>query len=253
MKNFVLVSLIIASLSIDAQANVPVIDGYQVDPQQTVGSPATLSQRITRLEQQVEYINQTNLTGEIAEIQQAMQTLRGQLEVQAHRLHQVQLTQNNIDKRFAQLIAHNTSDAATHQQSTMPIAVNQVSGDAEQKIYDEAFQLINQRHYDSAITGMKDYLHQYPDGHFAANATYWLGELYLLRGDYNHAIDAFQKVIKQYPKSNKVADAMLKLGFAFYDKGELKNAKHNFYQVTKLYPGTVSARLAKARLQNDFK
>ena len=36
------------------------------------------------------------------------------------------------------------------------------------------------RQFEKAITSFNQFLQQYPDGQYAANAHYWLGELYLV-------------------------------------------------------------------------
>ena len=96
---------------------------------------------------------------------------------------------------------------------------------------------------------MESYLNTYPQGHFAMNAEYWLGELYLLNSDETTAKKHFSHVVANYPHQAKVADAMLKLGMIATDASDWNEAKRQFNAVIKQYPNSSSARLAQQNLQ----
>lgn len=118
----------------------------------------------------------------------------------------------------------------------------------EQDMYQQAYQQIQNSNYTGAIAAMQNYLKTYPQGEYAANANYWLGELYLVEGSRTKAEQAFQTVITQYPQNAKVADAMLKLGFVYADAGQYEKARTTLAKIPKLYPETSVARLATSRL-----
>ncbi len=92
-------------------------------------------------------------------------------------------------------------------------------------------------------------LQKYPSGQFAANAHYWLGELYSLLGKDDSSAAEFAVVVNQYPDSPKVSDAQLKLGMIYAGQFKWQEAKAAFKKVINRYPGTSSARLATEQLK----
>ena len=89
----------------------------------------------------------------------------------------------------------------------------------------------------------------YPEGQYAANAQYWLGEAYYVNGDKEKALASFQRVVEVYGESSKASDALLKIGYIQDDIGRLPEARQTLETVIQKYPGTSAARLAESRLQ----
>lgn len=119
----------------------------------------------------------------------------------------------------------------------------------EQQIYQTAYDLIKTKKYNEAISALQKMLQKYPSGQFAANAHYWLGELYGLLGKNNQAAVEFSAVVENYPDSPKVSDAQLKLGLIYAAQFNWSDAKSAFKKVINHYPGTASARLASEQLK----
>ncbi len=119
----------------------------------------------------------------------------------------------------------------------------------EQQIYQNAYSLIKAKKYNEAATTLQKMLQKYPSGQFAANAHYWLGELYGLMGKNEQAITEFGNVVKNYPDSPKLADAQLKLGLIYAAQFKWTDAKSSFKKVINHYPGTSSAHLAAEQLK----
>lgn len=244
-----------------------------------------VSQQIADLRQQI--AAQTQMLQQVQALQQQVQQLQGQLEDQTHSFQQLQQQQKqqyqDLDSRITQLsqakgtvpavmpaiapVAAPTSlpapgSAAT---TTMPViaatptpvavtsntaagvtgAVNQ----SDEQMYQAAYNLMLNKQYPQATQSMQAYLAQYPQGTYAPNANYWLGELNLLQGNVDAATQSFNTVVTQFPKSPKVPDAMLKLGFAYYDQGNLAQAKTELTQVQQQFPNSSAARLAAQKLK----
>jgi tol-pal system protein YbgF len=126
---------------------------------------------------------------------------------------------------------------------------NQPNVAEEQQIYQTAYSLIKAKKYNDAATTLQKMLRKYPSGQFAANAHYWLGELYGLMGKNDQAVMEFNNVVKNYPDSPKLADAQLKLGLLFAAQFKWPDAKSSFKKVINHYPGTSSAHLAAEQLK----
>lgn len=141
-----------------------------------------------------------------------------------------------------------SGSAAASQSSAGDAAKASAPASKEAQLYQAAKNQIDSKNYSSAIKGMNAYLSQYPAGQYAANAYYWLGELYMISGDNQKANDAFTTVVSNYPKSGKVQDAMLKLGMLAMSNQDYAGAKKTFKSLIKQYPGTPAARVAGQQL-----
>ena len=119
----------------------------------------------------------------------------------------------------------------------------------EQQTYQVAYDLIKSKKYNEAVAALKKMLQKYPSGQFAANAHYWLGELYGLMGKNDESATEFSNVVSAYPNSPKVSDAQLKLGLIYAAQFKWAEAKAVFKKVISHYPKTASARLASEQLK----
>jgi tol-pal system protein YbgF len=119
----------------------------------------------------------------------------------------------------------------------------------EQQTYQTAYDLIKAKKYNEAIAALQKMLLKYPSGQFAANAHYWLGELYSLTGKNDQAAAEFSVVVKDFTDSPKVADAQLKMGLLYSSDSKWPDAKSAFKKVVNKYPGTAPARLASEQLK----
>ena len=85
--------------------------------------------------------------------------------------------------------------------------------------------LLKERDIEGATIALKTHLERYPASPFAANANYWLGEIYLLQGDTELARQAFTSIVERHASHPKAMDSSFKLGKIYYQLGELKRAK----------------------------
>lgn len=240
-------------------------------------TPLTADQRILRLEQQMNNLQQSSSADKVSALQAEVQTLRGQVEELNHQLQQMQTQQktqySDLDKRINTEAAPSTNtlenDDVVKPNKQKPLAAKSKSINAdkpqtdvgdkntvaqpnvaeEQQIYQTAYDLIKAKKYNDAIAALQKMIQKYPSGQFAANAHFWLGELYGLVGKNDEAATEFSNVVTNYPDSPKVADAQLKLGMIYAAQFKWPDAKTAFKKVINRYPGSASARLAKEQLK----
>jgi tol-pal system protein YbgF len=225
-------------------------------------SMATTDQRVNILEKQMRNLTQMDLLNQINTLQQEVQRLRGKLDVQKHDLQQLteqlRTQYQDLDQRLKQskpdagVQALGTADTSANKVTHAKVIPTEVLSDSsleEQKEYQAAYGYLRDRDYMHAKTTLQNFLSKYPDGSYAANAHYWLGEIYLIQGQPDPAAAEFNIVISKYPTNTKVPDAMLKLGFAYCDKGDWTKAREQLSAVKKKYAGTTTAQLALTRLQ----
>ncbi len=138
-----------------------------------------------------------------------------------------------------------TGLGATPDQNIAPMA----DPAAEKADYDAAFAALKEGRYAESARLFSSFVERYPNGEYADNAQYWLGESYYVTGNYRIALDAFQKLIGRFPDSTKVPDAKLKLGFTHYELKQWGAAEQMLTEVTRDYPNTTVSRLAENRLR----
>lgn len=115
--------------------------------------------------------------------------------------------------------------------------------------YNAAYAFIEQKKFPDAVTTMNAFLKDYPDGQYAANAHYWLGELSFAQHQDEKAIQEFSIVVDRYSTSSKVSASLLKQGLAYANLGKISDARISLLKVQKLFPNTISAQLAEQRLK----
>jgi tol-pal system protein YbgF len=116
---------------------------------------------------------------------------------------------------------------------------------AQKAVYEQAYALLKARKIDEAMIALIKYNETYPNGIYAANAQYWLGEVYLLKNDLPEATAAFRSVIAQHSDHRKVDDAKYKLGKIYHLQNQPEQAKELLLSVSK---GSGSA----AKLAQDY-
>lgn len=228
--------------------------------------------RLARLEQQVTNLTKMNLPQEIADLQQQVQKLSGQLQVLEHESDQLNNQQSSfykdLDQRIQQLndllgssadsvnLKNPSSDATSgadkSKTSTKSSGSTDKKTDAssqETSLYNKAIDSMTKKHYDAALSEFQAYLSQYPNGSFVINAHYWLGELYAVKQQNDNALKEFNYVVKHYPKSRKVADAQYKIAILHLKMGATKQAQEELDQIRKNHPNTTAAQLASIKLQ----
>jgi tol-pal system protein YbgF len=192
----------------------------------------------------------------VEQLKQENADLRGQVELLQHQLDQLKNQQRELyldmERRFSGGAAVPPAAAPPSPPPAPDPAPAPAAAPAatEKQSYDAAYDLlVRQRKIPEAITALEAFLKQYPDGDYADNAQFWLGEARYAGQDYAGAIDDFQALVKRYPQSPKVPDALLKVGYIRYAQGDYAKAREVFDGLVRHYPGTSAARLAEQRLE----
>lgn len=283
------VSLLTTSFSVYAENAVPVYDiedGKSVGSNNIIRQndprPSLIaSNQLSSNRQQKEI--QSRLNG----MQNEIQSLRGQVEELAHQVQilndQQQLMRVESEKLARNAIepARNSTPSDTNEvvrnskatkirntassenrsnnaresittknvtkRNEQPKADNQDSD--EQTVYQTAYDLIKAKKYNEAIATLQKMLIKYPTGQTAANAHYWLGELYSLTGENDQAATEFRNLIKNYSNNPRVADAQLKLGLIYAAQLKWAEARTLFKKIVTHYPGTATAQQANEQLK----
>ena len=201
-------------------------------------------------------------------LQQEVLELRGLLEEQAHHLKRLKQQRTDdyldLDRRISALANGNAPSASgdsglvagsghsvgTTSGGTTSAATNVAGSDSEAAAYRSAYDLLKQRQVDQAITAFSDLLIDYPEGKYAANAHYWLGEIFLLKGDLESARQWFTRLLDGFPGHRKVPGAQFKLGKVYHLLGDKEKSRVLLDSVAATR--SDAARLAKKYIEQNF-
>ena len=116
--------------------------------------------------------------------------------------------------------------------------------------YDFARSLLFKGDFEKAARGFEEFMAAHPKQPLTANARYWLGETYYVRGDYRRAADIFLTGFQKSPKGNKASGTLLKLGMSLIGLDKKKEACASFDKLAKDFPdanASIKKRLVKER------
>jgi tol-pal system protein YbgF len=134
--------------------------------------------------------------------------------------------------------------AAVIDSAASPATESHAASGDEKNHYNVAYATFKKRDYSQAITLFKAQVAAYPDGEYADNAYYWMGEAYLRKGNKATALQMFNKVVSEFPHAGKAPDALLKLGITQLSLGKKANAKDYFDYLISTHPDSSSAHIA---------
>ncbi len=241
----------------------------------------SLSERTMILHQQLQNLNQENLSQQVSQLQTQIQQLSGELQSAQRDIKLLEKQQRqfyqDLQNKIKQVsnVRSDDNDTSTDTKSSPNIltapsvkpapakkaaplkdATSFLDNSSNDTVdltatskYKIALNELMHKRYDPALKHFKQYLADYPGDRLAANAHYWLGEICVLKRNLPEAIKQFNIVTKQFPQSNKVADAKVKLAIIDASQGNESKARRAFVQIKRQYPGTTAAQLASIQLQ----
>lgn len=117
----------------------------------------------------------------------------------------------------------------------------------EKAAYEAALKVMTAGRSAEGISRFEAFLQEYPQGGYAANAEYWIGEGFYAQGKYQDALNQFRKVDASYPQHHKNADALLKTGMCLSRLGDKDAATQAYKQLLTRFPNSEAARIARSR------
>ncbi len=249
--------------------NVPLLAGCAGKHEQSSDS------RIAFEQQTEEQLRQ--LDARIAQLEQQRQMLEARLAMQAQRIAALERhddTQNAQIQALSQALDRHRTAKPTkptkpakpagkaspppkpasppHQPAAAPAAPDAATlarKEAEKNAYTAAWLALKGGRFDEARQGFSALLRDYPEGEYADQAWYWLGESQIARKDQKAAEHAFRMVVEHYPKSVKRAAARLRLGDLARKAGKADLARERYERLLKEYPDSPAASQARQALR----
>ncbi len=200
---------------------------------------------------------------QIQVLQGELQTLRGMVEEQGFQIERLARDQKeqyvDLDQRILTLrngaasppspaaeTATVGSSASRPPQSVQPAGTPATQqSEQERQDYAAAFSLMESRAFADAVAGFQKVLASYPNGQYAPNCYYWLGELFLVQNEIENARQHFVQVVNLYPDHLKVPDALYKLGVIYHRLDDSQRALEHLNRVRNEHPDSSAAGLAQ--------
>jgi tol-pal system protein YbgF len=133
--------------------------------------------------------------------------------------------------------------------SAPPAAAPSGPAPSADMLYSNGLKDIQSGKYDLARSEFQDYLKYYGKTDLAANAQFYIGEIYYRQKKYQEAISEYDKVINNYPNNFKMAPARLHRATAMIELGQKTSGIRELREITRLFPGSEEDRYARARLK----
>ncbi|MCG7531505.1 tol-pal system protein YbgF [Psychrobium sp. MM17-31] len=240
MKNLIALGLLMAGSATAQTAKV-------------VDLSSSPDQRIAALEQMLVQKGKTQLEMQqhIDSLQQELNELRGLNETQEHRLNQILQRQRELYQEVDKLLTKLNAAVVTPTNEVVDVT-NPTAGAplSESGAYEFALNLaLKDKKFDEAIEKFKAYQTQYPESSYLSNVHYWLGQLYITKGNAAEAKIQFEALVNNFPESIKRGDALVKLAKIAQDENALDKAKALYQQTIKEYADSSAAQIAKTRLK----
>jgi len=105
----------------------------------------------------------------------------------------------------------------------------------QQKLYDKATLLFNQKRYNESIDIYEEIIQINRDHSLADNAQFWIGEALYYQKQYPEALQAYQQVFGMGNR-NKAASAQMRLGYCYFRMNQLDQSAAEFRKVIQNYP-----------------
>jgi len=212
-------------------------------------------QRQSSMEGRLEQVMQAQNTSksEIAGLSVQLKELKELLARHAAAEHEAQLQHEALQTRVKILTNRlEQIDAPARQPATIEL-VNRDAGaagreDSVQAEYMQAFGLFSADKYPEAADAFTSFIANHPEGEYAANARFWLGECHFVTGRYREAVDSFTRVLDTNPSAGRAADALLKIGLSWQKLGEPAKSAAALQKVVDAYPESKSAVQARQHL-----
>jgi len=202
---------------------------------------------------------QSELYHQLQVLQQEVLELRGKLDEQAYELKKLKQQRLDdyldLDRRIGQVSKGSSGSSSVSNSVDTQARVTPGSGSPapadELSLYREAIdKLLKQQDQPGAITAFSEYINYYPQGRYAANAQYWLGEAYLAQDKLEEAKDWFARLLKEFPSHSKANDARYKLGTVYNLMGDKVKARSLLDEVAQSSGSAASH--AKNYIRDNF-
>lgn len=140
------------------------------------------------------------------------------------------------------------ADTTTTDEAAGAVGEEVATADAG-RLYQASLQQFRRESYETARTGLQEFLDRFPDHELAPDAQYYVAESYAEEGQPAAALEAYARVLQLHPNSNRAPAALYGSGMVELDRGNVDDARSFFSRVVRGYGDSDEAELARERLE----
>lgn len=208
--------------------------------------------RLADLTRKLDNLNSAAQSRDLTRLESEMRGLRGEMERLRYDIDNNEkrgrALYQDLDRRLQKLESESRPARLTMEPKISNAPPPPASQD-EEAAYLRTFELLKNARYDEAIAGFRDMQARWPQGRYADNALYWLGESHFVKREYEPALESFRALMEQFPASPKVPDALWKVGLTQIELKQDEDAKGTLQKLIADYPNSNAAKLARQRLE----
>jgi len=214
--------------------------------QQTEMDQASLNERVEAMERKIIELEQENtrLEAENRAISSSIESLKRK---SARSGSSSGMSQK--DKKLATKLEKIGSSIRSAAEVGAPV-IKPSDKSIEKNSYTAAYLALKSGRYEEAALGFRTLIQDYPDGEYADQAWYWLGESYFVQRNMKEAIEAFSKIADDYPDSAKHPAALLKLASAYQNVKRNGDAVAVLKRLINEHGDTNAAEQARTQLES---
>ncbi len=197
---------------------------------------------------------------EIEQVKRLVTEMRGQVEVNEHRLGVIEkrlkiihedLSSQRVEaqKREQEKMEQEAARLKAEQEAAKKKLPDIIRPEKKADFYKLAYSLVEAGQTKAARILFEEFLEKWPTDSYSDNALYWMGETYYAEGNFRKAALTFQQVRRKFPKGDKAPDALLKLGYCFYSMKMYREALPFLREFVQSYPRNSLAKKARKRIK----
>ena len=201
---------------------------------------------------------------EIQQVKRHATEMRGQVEVNGHRLEVIEkrlrIIHDDLSSQKAEALQREEErlkkelEERQKAEEAAKKKLPEIKRPAEQEeFYKLAHGMIEAGQYKAARILFEEFLEKWPRGSYSDNAQYWIGESYYAQQNYRSAALTFQRVRKEFPRSDKAPDALLKLGYCFFAMGMYRESLPFLKEFVQSNPKSPLTKKAKKKIREAEK
>lgn len=258
---FPVAAVSLCALMLGACADTSTKVNWEEDKPYVDQALVNLGQRLDGLEEQA-HAGMQSQDAQMQALQAENERLSGTIETLSMRIDELEKAQKATEKQSGKhrVVAPVRKSMAAVSRPVMPSVQSEESvpqaptvdpavvAEAEKNAYSAAYLALKSGRFDEALAGFNKLLDLYPDGEYADQSWYWLGESHLAQNDSEKAMLAFRYVADHYPESVKHAPALMKLAQIAEMNQQTDSAIRYYKRLIEAHPDSSLAEQARTAL-----
>ncbi len=183
-----------------------------------------------------------DLSSQIEALRTEMAKLRGQEELTARELAEMQRRQKDLSQGVNDRLSKFEPSKVTVDGKEF------VADPAEKQEFEAALAVLRKGEFAPAQTAFVNFLKRYPQTGYKPMALFWLGNAQYALRNYRDAVVNFRALVAADPEHVRAPEAVLAIANCQVELKDTKSARKTLEDLVKAYPQSEAASVAKERL-----